>query len=147
MSRFTIPTPTAGLAPSHAPPDVRYAPTADLARAMGWFSIGLGLAEILAPNQIARMTGVRHPDVLKMHGMREIATGIGILSSRTRPTSWMWGRVAGDLLDLSTLATAFAQGDHDTRKATVTAAVAVAGVTTLDVVSALSLSVASRLEG
>jgi hypothetical protein len=142
-----MPTPTIGLAPSHAPPDVRYAPTVELARSLGWFSIGLGLAEILATQQVARMTGVRHAGVLKAHGMREIATGIGILSSRSRPTSWMWGRVAGDFLDLTTLATAFAQGDHESRKATTTAAVAVVGVTTLDVVSALSLSAASRLEG
>ena len=47
MPRITAPTPTRGPAPSHSPPDMHYAPGIGLARALGWFSIGLGLAEIL----------------------------------------------------------------------------------------------------
>lgn len=146
MSRFTKPTSTASLSPSHAPPDVHYAPTIKLARALGWFSIGLGLVELSAPHQMARMTGVSNPGLLKLYGLREIATGIGILSC-ARPASWMWARVAGDLLDLTTLGTAIAQGDADNRQAALRASVAVAGVTTLDLVSATSLSAAERLEG
>lgn len=32
---------------------------ARLARGLGWFSVGLGLAEIAAPRGLARMIGVR----------------------------------------------------------------------------------------
>src|SRR4051812_35192963 len=62
-----------------------------LARALGWFSIGLGLAEIAAPRRVAQLIGV--PDnrstrpVLQAVGLREITTGIGILGRR-RPTGW-----------------------------------------------------------
>src|SRR4051794_35067271 len=74
-----------------------------LANALGWFSIGLGLAELAAPRALAQLIGVKDEDktrnVLRGYGMREIAAGIGILS-RPQPAGWLWGRVAGDLLDL-----------------------------------------------
>ena len=48
-----------------------------LATALGWFSIGLGLAEIAAPSRLARLIGVPDEDrtygVLRAYGMREIA--------------------------------------------------------------------------
>ncbi len=47
MTRIMTPTPTRGLAPSHSPPDVRYAPGIGMAKALGWLSIGLGAAELL----------------------------------------------------------------------------------------------------
>src|SRR5437764_2296926 len=96
LTRIQTPTPTRGPAPSHSPPDTRYAPGISLARALGWFSIGLGLAEVLAPRDMAGLTGVRHPALLQAFGVREIVSGLGILSS-SRPTGWMWGRVAGDV--------------------------------------------------
>jgi hypothetical protein len=39
---------------------------------------------------------------VQSYGLREIITGIGILSS-PKPVSMVWGRVAGDLLDIATL--------------------------------------------
>src|SRR5919112_5715207 len=77
-----------------------------LARGLGWFSIGLGLAEVIAPGALARALGMRgHEGLIRAYGVREIATGIGVLASED-PTPWIWGRVAGDALDLATLATA-----------------------------------------
>ena len=35
-----------------------------LSRALGWFSIGLGLAQLVAPAHVARMAGVTALDVL-----------------------------------------------------------------------------------
>jgi hypothetical protein len=75
-----------------------------------------------------------------MHGLREIACGVGLLSSR-RPTTWLWARVAGDAVDLATLAAA-----DDVEGARI-AAVAVAGVTLLDVATASRMSAAAALEG
>src|SRR5947209_15728050 len=110
MSRIMEPTPTRGPAPSHSPPDMHYAPGLGLARGLGWFSIGLGLAEALAPRAMGDLTGVRNAGLVQAYGLREIATGIGILSS-ARPAGWMWGRVAGDALDIATLLAASAGGD------------------------------------
>lgn len=146
MSRITIPTPTPGRAPSHAPPDMRYAPGIQLARGLGWFSIGLGLAELLAPRQMARLTGVEHPKLLKLFGLRELVTGFGILSS-PQPATWMWGRVAGDIADLAAISEAAVNQRGDDRRCALAAGAAVAGVMALDVLAATELSAAARLEG
>jgi hypothetical protein len=74
------------------------------ARALGWFSIGLGLAELLAPRAMARVTGLAgRTTLMRAYGLREIATGIGLLAS-DNPRPWLWARVAGDALDALTLA-------------------------------------------
>ena len=74
------------------------------ARALGWFSIGLGLAEVLLPRAVARMAGAPNlPLVTRMHGLREIGVGVGLLMSRD-PQPWLWGRVAGDVVDIATVA-------------------------------------------
>jgi len=143
IPRFTEPTPTRGPGPSHAPPDVMYAPGNQLARGLGWFSIGLGLAEVLAPGAVARLTGVRNKEILQFHGLREIACGLGILRS-PRPAGWLWARVAGDALDLATLG---ADSDRRDVGSPGMAALAVAGVTALDVLCASQLSAAEALEG
>src|SRR3982750_2637825 len=52
---------------------------AKLARGLGWFSIGLGLAELLAPRGVARVAGVRgNTTLIRLFGLREIASGIAI---------------------------------------------------------------------
>ncbi len=145
IPRFTTPTPTRGKAPSHSPPDVRYAPGLHLARCLGWFSIGLGVAEVVAPRMMARLTGV-HPQTLALYGVREIVTGVGILSCQ-RPTAWMWGRVAGDAQDLATLGMSMFDPDNEYCERSCAAAVAVAGVMAADVVCATQLSVAAKMEG
>ena len=106
-----------------------------LARALGWFSIGLGLAEVVAPHSVARLVGLEEDDrsrrVLRGMGMREIASGIGILSQR-KPTPWVWSRVAGDALDLALLGSAL-RSDKAQKGRVVAATAAVLGVTALDV--------------
>ena len=50
-----------------------------LAQGLGWFSIGLGLAELLAPGNLARFLGMEErTELIRVYGMREIATGLGI---------------------------------------------------------------------
>ena len=76
-----------------------------LARGLGWFSIGLGLAEMLAPRMLGKQLGMEGKEsLLRFYGAREMAAGVGILMS-DNPGPWIWGRVAGDALDLATLAT------------------------------------------
>lgn len=96
-----------------------------LTQVLGWFSIGLGVVEFIAPGTVARLTGVRHPRLLQVYGLREIVSGVGILTSR-RPSDWLWSRVAGDAVDLATLAID-AKG-----MPAVLSALAVAGVSMLD---------------
>ncbi|HEY6199110.1 MAG TPA: SRPBCC family protein [Candidatus Binatia bacterium] len=111
----------------------------DLARALGWFSIGLGVAEILAPRTVARLIGVRRPPGLfGFLGAREITSGVGILTQR-RPASWLWSRVGGDIMDLALLALALAT--HRRTKGRIAAATAaVAGITALDLLCSEQLS-------
>lgn len=100
--------------------------------ALAWFSIGAGIAHLLAPRAIARATGLPNwPLLLRAIGVRELACGIGLLS---RPASgaWRWSRVAGDAMDLTLLGVAaFTPGSRGRRLAATAAALA--GVTALDV--------------
>lgn len=113
-----------------------------LANGLGWFSIGLGLAEVVAPGQVAQLIGVKDRDntrtLLRAYGLREISAGVGILS-QTRPAGWLWARVAGDLLDLASLGSALASEDTDKARLT-TATAAVVGVTVLDILCGQQLS-------
>ena len=84
-----------------------------VARGLGWFSIGLGLAECAAPRSVARMIGLKDDDTnrntLFAYGVREIASGIGILMG-DRPVVPVWARVGGDVMDLAFLGRALALG-------------------------------------
>src|ERR1044071_7908038 len=75
-----------------------------LAKGLGWFSVGLGLAELLAPRAIASISGVsnKHTGLIRLYGLRELASGIAIFSQE-KPTEAVWSRVAGDALDLVSL--------------------------------------------
>ena len=103
-----------------------------LADALGWFSVGLGLLELLAPRAVGRAAGIAcNPGLVRVMGLREIANGVGLLT-QPRRSAWLWARVAGDGLDLAALA--FAAFRPDARRGRALAAgAAVAGVTALDV--------------
>jgi hypothetical protein len=103
-----------------------------LARGLGWFSIALGAAEVLAPGTLARSLGMRDKEgLIRAYGLREIATGVAILSA-TDPKPWIWARVGGDALDIATLSQAF-DADNPRKASVGVALAAVAGVTALDV--------------
>jgi uncharacterized membrane protein len=113
-----------------------------LANGLGWFSIGLGLAEVAAPGRIAQLIGVRDDgrtrNVLRAYGVREITSGVGILSQRN-PAQWLWSRVAGDVLDLASLGRALKSDEVNRTRATA-ATTAVLGVTAIDAYCAQQLS-------
>jgi hypothetical protein len=120
----------------------RYRPAGKVARGLGWFSIGIGVAELLMPRMISRATGLRgHETLIRWYGVREIATGIGILSARD-PAPWIWARVGGDALDLATLGARLPGNPADVAK-TGAAIVAVAGVSAVDAACARSLEQAA----
>ncbi|MDP9367929.1 MAG: SRPBCC family protein [Chloroflexota bacterium] len=112
-----------------------------LARALGWFSHGLGLAQLIAPSDVARLIGIKDDDdnraLLRAIGVREIVPGLGILV-RPRPVGWLWARLAGDAMDLALLGSALTS--KNVRRDRVAAATAaVVGVTALDVFCATRL--------
>lgn len=116
-----------------------------LAQLLGWFSIGLGLVELIAPRALARASGVGdHPFVLRLLGLREIATGVGLLSERA-PGDWAWARVAGDAMDLTLLGVASRSPDAEQGKIAMTAA-AVLGVTAFDAYAARRLTASQSAE-
>ena len=86
--------------------DVRVRDKDPLAQFLGWFSIGLGTAQVAAPRALCRIVGANDkglaPRLMRLMGVRELTQGTGILV-RPRPTAWLWSRVAGDALDLSLL--------------------------------------------
>ena len=113
-----------------------------LARFLGWFSIGLGVAEIVAPRQLAGLIGVDHkPSVFRLMGLREIGSGVAILSQE-QPASGVWSRVAGDMLDLALLSTRL-DSNNPEREKTLAATMSVLGVTAVDWYTAKRLSQAS----
>ncbi len=113
-----------------------------LANGLGWFSIGLGLAELAMPGKLAQFIGIsdktRNLSVMRFYGLREVAAGIGVLS-QPRTAGWLWARVAGDAVDLASLGSAMSDRGAD-RARVVTATAAVLGVTALDIVCAQQLS-------
>ncbi|HLG99754.1 MAG TPA: SRPBCC family protein [Bryobacteraceae bacterium] len=109
------------------------------ARKLGWFSIGLGAAEIMIPGTLGKMIGVRnHRRLMRSMGLREIAAGVGLLS-QNRPADWMWTRVGGDMLDLALLGAAFSS-DRSRKAPLAVATAAVAGITVLDMLCTRQLA-------
>src|SRR3954465_1161944 len=84
--------------------DVGDRPGAMLGKGLGWFSIGLGLAELIAPRGLARFIGIpddgKGPVVMRLCGRREIAAGAMLLNKPTDPKGG-WNRAIGDLIDLA----------------------------------------------
>lgn len=111
-----------------------------LSRGLGFFSLGLGLAELLAPRQLARALGLAetHDPLLRSLGARELASGLALLSG-LRTKEAMWSRVAGDAMDLGLMTAALASPRTDRRKLTV-GMLAVAGVTALDIYTSVALT-------
>jgi hypothetical protein len=114
--------------------------TAAMAKGLGIFSIALGLAEVFMPSQLGELAGVSRKEraILPVLGLREIAHGIGILSS-AKPTTAVWTRVGGDVLDLAYLGSSFISDDGN-KKRLAGATAAVLGVAALDLICAQRLS-------
>lgn len=117
-----------------------------LAKGLGWFSIGLGLAEVIAPGAVAGLIGVRRRPktraILRLYGLRELAAGVGILT-QPQAAGWLWARVAGDGVDLLSLLSAASEADNSMAGVALGIA-SVAGVTAADIYCAGQLSGGAR---
>jgi uncharacterized membrane protein len=108
-----------------------------LARALGWLSLGLGIAQLAAPRTVADWVGVRHnrnsKALIRTVGLRELASGIGLLT-QTRPVGWVQARIGGDAMDLALLGAALLADDTEKDRVAVAMA-AVAGIAIADLMS------------
>lgn len=110
-----------------------------MASGLGWFSVGLGLAEIFAPQALGQLIGAGSASrYLPLLGLREVASGVGILRGK-RPAAGLISRVAGDVMNLMFLAAAANSRNADPARLSA-AAVAIAGVTALDVIASERVS-------
>ncbi len=113
-----------------------------LARALGWFSVGLGVAELVAPGRIGRTLGLEDKaGLIRAYGARELASAVPTLSI-DKPIG-LASRIAGDALDLGTLATALRRDNPKRRNAAIATAM-VAGITLLDIVAYTGVKAAHR---
>ncbi|HYE77564.1 MAG TPA: cyclase, partial [bacterium] len=81
-----------------------------LAKGLGWLSVALGVTQLMAPRQVSRLIGIadtgRNRAVMRAVGVRELGAAAGILD-RPRPAGFLFGRVAGDAMDLLLLGAAY----------------------------------------
>ncbi|MEX0760321.1 MAG: hypothetical protein WD100_12150, partial [Tistlia sp.] len=112
-----------------------------LASGLGYFSLALGAAELLAPGAIARCLGrPGDANIVRACGAREVLTGAGILASEN-PSLWLWGRVGGEALDVAGRGAALA-GRNRQRRHVGVAMAKVAALMTVDLACARALSAA-----
>jgi hypothetical protein len=108
-----------------------------LSKALGIFSLGLGLAELTMPGKLAKFLGVEGNErLLQLLGLREIANGIAVLSDTDR-VAFLWARVGGDAIDIALLSSALINSRKKGSVAFATASVA--AVTALDVLGGVKL--------
>lgn len=102
-----------------------------LAKGLGWFSIGLGLTQLIAPQLLTRTLGLRGREgLMRIFGAREIASGMLTLS--TEKQAGMTSRVVGDLVDLAVLGAALGSDNRKRGNAGVALAMT-AGLTLIDI--------------
>lgn len=101
---------------------------------LGWFGVGIGVAQLVDPDRWNRLIGVdptpKNRAMMRMVGAQEVAVGGGILA-KLRPSWSPWGRVAGDVAHLGMLAAALRDPSNHRRRLLFTMA-SVLGVSVLD---------------
>ena len=97
--------------------------------ALGAFSLGLGIVQLLLPGRFLRWIGIRPRDdrevIVRAIGVRELGAGMPLIAAPEAPV-WLWARVLGDAMDAALLTRALRSRDTDSRR--VSAALAAAGV-------------------
>lgn len=108
--------------------------------ALGWLSLGLGLATLLAPRAICRATGLgQRPMLMRAVGVRELTSGIGLLTQKRR-TPWLWARVIGDAMDVALLGSAALRPRNRRRGRAIGALACVAPIVAADIAASVRQS-------
>jgi hypothetical protein len=112
-------------------------PADRVGRMLGWASFGLGALELFAPKTVTKWLGMEGREgLVRAYGAREL--GAGVLCLSTNNDLGTASRVAGDVLDLATLATAW-RDDNPKKRNVGWAIAAVAAITVADAVTAASI--------
>ncbi|HEX6601059.1 MAG TPA: hypothetical protein VF030_00320 [Solirubrobacterales bacterium] len=118
-----------------------------VAEGLGWFSLGLGVAQLLAPGALNRLAGIRDDAparrAQRIVGIREVGAFAAIMADRPRPALPLWSRVGGDLMDLALLGHAWQDKRENGPRLAMTIA-SIAGVTGLDIYAAIRHTEAER---
>ena len=110
-----------------------------LVRGIGLFSLGLGVAELIAPGKITRTFGLEGKEnLIRAFGAREIAGGIGTLSINPQPA--LWARFAGDVMDAATVALGTRSDDDEKKRNAWIGVGAAVGFAALDAFAATLMS-------
>lgn len=110
--------------------------TTDLARTLGWMSLGLGIVGLMMPRRLARSAGMAQDERwVRAIGTRELISGAGILMRPHKP-GWLWSRVAGDAMDLLLITLSARSRDRDATRRRGLLSAALAGVSVLDLLVA-----------
>jgi uncharacterized membrane protein len=112
------------------------------ARALGFFSLVLGIVQLIRPERILRLIGLRSSQdrttAMRLVGARELVSGVGLVA-RPQPVLFAWSRVAGDLVDLALLSRVV--DARDARRDQVWGAIgSVAGILVVDLATSIALT-------
>ena len=120
-------------------------PSDQLSRALGWFSIALGVTELVSPRRITQPLGMEgNEGLVRAYGAREI--GSGLLSLSIDKHVGLWSRVAGDGLDIATVATAMRPGNRKIGNVLLTLAL-LGAITAIDVLGAQAVTARHQRTG
>jgi hypothetical protein len=102
-----------------------------MARALGWFSIGLGAMELFMARRVTRTLGMEGSEALvRAFGAREILSGIMSLS--VDKNAGLWARVGGDGMDAAVLLSELTSSDNPRKGNVLLALAMVGGIAMLD---------------
>jgi hypothetical protein len=111
-----------------------------LARALGWVSIGVGLAAVAAPGPLMKALGLGdRPTLGRFLGVRDLVLGAGLLRAQNT-AAWCRARGIADALDVALIIGGATTGAFRRDRAPI-------GVASGASFSALSIWLARRLEG
>jgi hypothetical protein len=124
---------------SGGPADRSMTPGIRAARIMGWASFGLAAAFLTFPRRIAGTFGLQGKEnLIRAFGGQEVLAGVGALS--VDAPSAMWGRAAGDVVHIATVATGLRGGTERQRRNAAWGVAALVGFLAVDVLIAARAS-------
>jgi hypothetical protein len=75
-----------------------------LTRGIGWVSIGVGLALVVAPKRTVRAFGMgQRPSLGRFLGVRDLVVGVGLLCEHENLGPWLRARAVSDAGDATLL--------------------------------------------
>ena len=111
-----------------------------LARALGWVSVGVGVAALAAPGPLMKAIGLGdRPSLGRFLGVRDLVLGAGLLRGQNT-AAWCWARGVADALDVALIVGGAAVGAFRRDRAPI-------GIASGAGFSALSFWLARRVDG